>query len=196
MLPSLSKAPPSQHQPLASLGFGHGAAVPSIHSRAKSNAGVAPGRVPGTASEHASAGGVLQAAGAAVGMLSAAGRRSTRERDWPGLAGLLAPAGSSAAIVAAVMRRADAGVSAAAATRNEWQQRQWHEAAYGGLSDPQQQQQQQQPWAAVAPQLRKVVPAMQPPSVSELAAAVRTFPAGMLTAAASDPGALASAQWE
>lgn len=72
--------------------------------------------------------------------------------------------------------------AAAAASRSHWQQQQWQDNAYGELKQRPQLPTQQQISVTDVVRLKQLVPVMQPPCVSELAAAARPFPAGMLTA--------------
>jgi hypothetical protein len=85
---------------------------------------------------------------------------------------------------AAKLQRSSPG-AAAAASRCQWQQQQWQQGAYGELMQraPQLPTQQQLRVCDVA-RMRQVVPGMQAPCVSELAAATRPFPSGLLTASA------------
>ena len=147
--------------------------------------------------------GASRTSGTSGGNSSGSGSSSSSGALWPGLASLLAPVGSFSAAAAAKMQRSSPG-AAAAAHRNQWQQQQWQQGAYGELlQEPQQQQQQRQQQqqglgAGDVARLRQVVPGMQPPCVSELAAAARPFPAGMLSAssvaAAGRDGALKGLQ--
>lgn len=101
---------------------------------------------------------------------------------WPGLAGLLHPVGTGTAATASAAAKFHSPGAAAAASRSQWQQQQWQKDAYGELMQCLQMPAQQQISVGDVTRLKQLVPAMQPPCVSELAAAARPFPAGMLTA--------------
>lgn len=181
-----------------------GLSLPSIHAlsslavsdtRSAAASGTLGSRGP------ASSGGSLESVGAGGGIKS----WSTTK----GLSGLLsAPASNStaaraSAASAAAMLQRKSSCGAAALARCQWQQQQWQQGAFGEVLPQQQQQQhqsqraagtaaqQQQVTAKSISQLKQLVPVMQPPCVSELAAAARPFPAGLLTASLSRTAAAA-----
>jgi hypothetical protein len=164
--------------------------LPSLSSASGSPEGAARGGARGlwvgTQAQGSAAGRTADVSAAkASGSNSSSGSGSGSRALWPGLAGLLNPGSSAAAVAAAAKLQRSSPGAAAAASRCQWQQQQWQQGAYGELLHraPQLPTQQQLRVCDVA-RMRQVVPAMQAPCVSELAAAARPFPSGMLTASA------------
>jgi hypothetical protein len=125
-------------------------------------------------------GGLCQSSATAATHSTQGGSSAAGGGLWPGLTRLLRP-GETTAAAAKLLHRNIPG-AAAAASRSQWHQQQWQDNAYGELKQRPQLPTQQQISLTDVARLKQLVPVMQPPCVSELAAAARPFPAGMLTA--------------
>lgn len=90
--------------------------------------------------------------------------------------------GARTPAAAAVMRQQRAAAGAVPTSRCQWQQQQWQQGAYGELLQHPQQVAEQHITGGDVARLKQLVPAMQPPCVSELAASARPFPSALLTA--------------
>lgn len=90
--------------------------------------------------------------------------------------------GTRTPAAAAATRQQKTATVAVATSRCQWQQQQWQQGAYGELLHHPQQVAEQHITGGDVARLKQLVPAMQPPCVSELAASTRPFPSALLTA--------------
>jgi hypothetical protein len=139
------------------------------------------GLLPGSAAYNSSSFGAFGAAGTSVSGSGSSAGNSLMVSSSSGAV----PTGAAAAAA----RRSGSG-SGCRVSASQWQQQQWQQQAFGELLHPQ--PALQRVTVADVSRMKQVVPGMQAPCVSELAAAVRSFPVGALSAATAAAGAAAA----